>query len=83
MSDWSGDNQKVLSLEFRLSISPDEYVRYYRGQVKFVMVTSNSGLKVRFPANLLTPYVSRQGVQGHFILRYLATGKAVSLDKIT
>ncbi len=76
------DTEKVLSVEFSLSISSDEYLNYYRGQVKWVVAISNKGLKVKFPANLLKPYISRNGIKARFILKYLTSGKAVSLTKI-
>lgn len=82
MTDWAEVN-KFLSVEFYLSISSEEYLKYYRGQVKWVAVTATNGLKVRFPVNLLNPYITRSGVKGRFILKYLTCGKAVSLDKIS
>ena len=64
----STGSEKVLSVEFNLSISGDEYLNYYRGQVKWVVAISNKGLKVKFPANLLKPYITRDGIKAQFIL---------------
>ena len=74
---------EVLSVEFGLSISGDEYLKYYRGQVKWVVAISSEGLKVKFPANLLKPYITRNGIDGRFILKYLSNGKAVSLTQLS
>ncbi|TQV81509.1 DUF2835 family protein [Aliikangiella coralliicola] len=73
---------QVLKVEFNLTIPADEYIRYYRGEIKWVQVRAINGLKVRFPANLLYPHVSHNGINGRFVLEYLAGGKAVSLRKI-
>lgn len=71
-----------LQVEFNLSISADEYLKYYQGHVKWVLATSTRGLKVRFPANLLSQHVTLNGINGYFILKYLSNGKLVSLNKI-
>lgn len=71
------------SVTFFLHISADDYLNYYSGQVKWVLARSVDGLKVQFPANLLAPYVSHNGVQGKFVLQYLANGKAVDLSRIS
>jgi hypothetical protein len=81
MSSFGTD--KILSVEFSLSICSDEYLKYYRGQIKWVIAISNKGLKVKFPANLLKPYIARDGIKGRFNLQYLTSGKAVSLTKIS
>ena len=72
---------EVQSLVFNLSIGPEEYLKYYSGQVKWVLATSSQGLKVRFPANLLSPHITHNGINGQFILKYLTSGKAISLNK--
>lgn len=74
---------KIQSVDFYLSISPDEYLKYYRGQVKWVLAISNKGLKVRFPANLLSQHIAREGIKGKFRLKYLSNGKVHSLVKMT
>ncbi len=55
---------------FSLSISAEEYLPYYRGQVKDVRVKSHDGRTVRFPANILRPFVGRDGIHGSFVLEY-------------
>ncbi|MCW8875921.1 MAG: DUF2835 domain-containing protein [Kangiellaceae bacterium] len=67
---------------FRLNISPEEFVEYYSGRIKWVITESEQGLKVKFPANLLNKHVSHLGVRGRFNLSYTCEGKVVSLDKI-
>ncbi|WP_444997982.1 DUF2835 family protein [Aliikangiella sp. IMCC44359] len=72
----------IKEIEFNLNITPDEYLSYYRGQVKWVLVKSTCGKNVRFPANLLASHVTHSGITGKFVLRYLSSGKALELCKI-
>ncbi len=52
--------------EFDLEISPEEYLEYYRGVLKQVMVRCSSGETVQFPASLLQPFLLPNGIRGRF-----------------
>jgi hypothetical protein len=54
--------------EFRLNISEQQYLNYYRGSVRQIIVRSTTGATIQFPASLLTKFVTSSGVQGHFLL---------------
>ena len=54
--------------EFDLDVSPEEYLNYYRGVLKQVMVRSTGGETVQFPASLLQPFLLPEGIHGRFIL---------------
>ncbi|WP_405048394.1 DUF2835 family protein [Rhodoferax sp.] len=54
--------------EFRLDISPERYLSYYRGTVSQVVVQCFNGVSVQFPASMLTQFVSTGGVRGNFVL---------------
>ncbi|TQV76583.1 DUF2835 family protein [Aliikangiella marina] len=82
MSDISADKNNQCQIVFDLSISPIEYQQYYRGEIKWVITNSLDGRKVQFPANLLTQHVTHEGIHGRFVLHYLASGKALKLDKL-
>ncbi|MEE4296773.1 MAG: DUF2835 domain-containing protein [Wenzhouxiangella sp.] len=53
---------------FSLSISRDEYLRYYQGQAEAVVVTDSQGRNIRFPANALRSHVQHTGIHGRFRL---------------
>jgi hypothetical protein len=74
--------EQAFQIAFDLKISAQEYLKYYRGEVKWVIVRSLCGKKVRFPANLLVNHVSHDGIEGRFVLHYLAGGKAIKLAKM-
>jgi hypothetical protein len=58
----------MTQFEFRLNITEQQYLNYYRGSVRQVIARSTSGATIQFPASLLTKFVTPSGVQGHFRL---------------
>ncbi len=50
----------------RLDISPERFQAYYQGVVESVVATSSDGRTVKFPARVLRPFLSYQGIQGTF-----------------
>jgi len=54
--------------EFVLSISPKQYLAYYRGTIKQVVVQCSTGATIQFPAGLLTQFVTEAGIHGRFRL---------------
>jgi hypothetical protein len=54
--------------EFQLRISPDQYLDYYRGTVRQVIVRCASGQNIQFPASLLQRFVTPEGIHGNFVL---------------
>ncbi|MET0355299.1 MAG: DUF2835 domain-containing protein [Cellvibrio sp.] len=65
-----------------LKIYPDEFQRLYEGNVKDVSALSIEGLRVRFPANILRPYVTHAGVIGTFAIHFSDENKFHSIEKI-
>ena len=70
------------SLRFNLYISPDEYLRWYKSEAKDVVTKSLDGRTVRFPADVLRPYVSHQGINGCFEIEFSKAGKFQSITKL-
>lgn len=54
--------------EFRLDISAEQYLPYYRGTAHRVLVRCMDGRVMEIPASLLRRFVSADGVHGHFVL---------------
>jgi hypothetical protein len=54
--------------EFQLRITADQYLDYYRGTVRHVLVRCNTGQTVQFPASLLQQFVTPDGISGEFAL---------------
>jgi len=67
---------------FSLSISAAEYLRFYQGSARNVAVNTHQGLRVRFPASALRPYVTKDGISGQFSLITDANDKLIELRRI-
>lgn len=65
-----------------LRILPDEFQRLYEGNVKDVSARSSDGLRVRFPANILRPFVTHAGVSGTFAIHFGDDNRFHSIEKI-
>jgi hypothetical protein len=63
----------------RLKISPERFQAYYQGVVEYVVAQSIDGRTIQFPARVLRPFVSHQGVQGTFEITFDATLKFQSI----
>lgn len=68
--------------EFQLHISPEDYLDYYRGAIRHVIVRCASGQTVQFPASLLQRFVTTEGVHGAFVLTGDVHHKCVGLQRL-
>jgi hypothetical protein len=71
----------VHRFSFNLTISAQEYLQYYRGNVSNVIAKCSDGHTVQFPARLLTPFVTSGGIRGAFELDCDDEGKGAQLHK--
>lgn len=69
-------------LVVKLAIEADEFVRLYKGTARSVVARATNGKTVRFPANILRPFVTRDGVRGRFKITFNASGKLIAIDKL-
>jgi Protein of unknown function (DUF2835) len=69
--------------EFYLRISPEQYLDYYRGVVRRVIVRSTSGQTVQFPASVLQKFVTEEGVHGRFVLTCDQNNKFLEMERLT
>lgn len=67
---------------FTLHLPPDELLRYYRGRVGMVAVTTDDGVRLRFPAVCLRPFVTLEGVHGRFLIRFDEQNRLLELVRI-
>jgi hypothetical protein len=68
--------------EFRLSISSERCLDYYRGAVQQVVVRCFTGETVQFPAGRIQRFVTEKGVHGRFVLTCDANHRCVDLQKV-
>jgi hypothetical protein len=67
---------------FHLHISPEQYLDYYRGTVRHVIVRSTSGQTIQFPASLLQRFVFKDGICGDFVLVCDDNNKCIELQRV-
>ncbi len=63
----------------RLKISSERFQAYYHGAVEYVVAPSIDGRTIQFPARVLRPFVSHQGIQGTFEITFDANLKFHSI----
>ncbi len=68
--------------EFHLSISAEQIERIYQGQARYILVSTDEGLKLQLPAQNFRKYVSDTGIQGRFRVEVNADNKILNLQKL-
>jgi hypothetical protein len=71
-----------MQVRFHISLTAEKYREYYAGNVNAIQVISDDGRKVRFPANVLQPYLTHSGVQGEFVIQFDDNHRFVSINKL-
>ncbi len=70
------------SLQVSISIDRDEYLKWYQGAASTVLATTTTGQKVRFPANILRPFVTHGGINGTFVIYFDDNNKFSDIRRI-
>jgi len=66
---------------FSLNISKEEFFPYYRGEILSIVVKTNLGKTVKFPAMHLRNHLTSNGIYGQFCLE-TQNNKFLSLIKL-
>jgi hypothetical protein len=66
---------------FGINMTSQEYLPYYQGKAQSIIVVSNEGVRVEFPAMHLRNYLTASGIRGQFCLQ-TRDNKFLSLRKI-
>lgn len=67
---------------FGINMTSQEYLPYYQGKAQSIIVVSNEGVRVEFPAMHLRNYLTASGIRGQFCLQ-TRDNKFLSLRKIS
>lgn len=68
---------------FHVRISKKEWLRYYRGFVRVLMVRTTHGLRVSIPAHHFRTYTDNNGLHGFFIMVLDEKKQIVSLRRLS
>jgi hypothetical protein len=74
-------NKFNMKYYFSLNISKNEFLPYYRGEILSIVVTTNLGTTVKFPAMHLRKHLTSRGIYGQYCLE-TRNNKFLSLIKI-
>ncbi|GHE83765.1 DUF2835 domain-containing protein [Thalassotalea profundi] len=66
---------------FSINMTSEEFFPYYQGKILAVVVTTDMGIKVQFPAMHLRKYLTSTGIKGRFCLETV-NNKFISLTRI-
>lgn len=70
------------TVDISISISADEFIRLYSGSAKDVVTKSVDGRTIRFPANILRPFVLHEGVQGYFRIYFDQSNRFLKIERL-
>ena len=72
----------MYSIIVDLTITADEYAKRYQLAGAVVLAQSRDGRSVRFPANILQPFVNHSGISGSFNIQFDDNGKFSGIEKL-
>ena len=67
---------------FYLNIPLNDFMAYYQGAAQDVVAVSAEGVRVKFPAYVLRPYLSGDGIYGEFVVACDEHNKFKSIRKV-
>ncbi|MDH5218423.1 MAG: DUF2835 domain-containing protein [Gammaproteobacteria bacterium] len=76
-------NHKLHWSSFSIRIPYDEFLRVYDGSAKYVVTRCHDGRRIRFPANILRPFLTHSGIQGEFVIVYDENNKFQRIEKVS
>jgi len=66
-----------------LRISSDEWLKVYRGSARTVRARARDGRQVQFPANILSRFLTRDGIRGAFVIAFDERGRFLKIDQLS
>jgi len=68
---------------FSSFLSPEKCQQYYRGEIRYVIVTADTGERVQLALRHFQPFISQLGIRGRFRLTLTDNGDFLRLEKIS
>ncbi len=83
-SGWNStdENRVMVRHRFKLNISAETFLHYYRGAARAVIVQAEDGRTIQLPAKNFRPFVTASGVSGRFELVLDANDKLIELRRL-
>lgn len=64
-----------------LKIEADAYQKMYRGDAQNVVALDIEGRTIQFPAASLRPFVTREGIEGVFVIQVDETNRLIDIQR--
>ncbi len=74
------DNAQLI--RFHLNLSYEQYLAFYQGTIKTVMVKADDGRNISFPASNIKCYLTKYGIQGYFEMELTTQNKFVAIKRL-
>ncbi|MGD2008996.1 MAG: DUF2835 family protein [Cellvibrionales bacterium] len=68
---------------FDLVLTPDQILLFYKARKNRVQVTARDGRTINLPWELLKPHVTRNGIQGSFVIHFDQNHKCERLSRLS
>jgi hypothetical protein len=65
-----------------LAISAEQWLAYYRGEVKTVRAPALDGRYIQFPAHVIQKYLTPDGIMGVFRVRFDSRNRFVDIEML-
>jgi len=74
--------RKTSSIKFRIALSTDAFLHYYRGSARSVIVRAEDGRRIQLPAANLRPFLLSDGINGEFELTLDDNNKLLDIRRL-
>jgi hypothetical protein len=65
-----------------LTITADQFLKHYQGSARSVYTKTIEGKRIRFPANILQPFVTHNGISGMFAIEFGEQNKFIGIKRL-
>lgn len=65
-----------------INISAEDFLAHYQGTASQVVATTASGQHIKFPSNILQPFVTHHGVRGTFKIEFDAQNRFSAINRL-
>ena len=74
--------QAAHSLRFRLAVSAEDYLPYYAGKLRDIIVRAEDNRRIRFPASAIRGFLTMDGIHGQFEIQFDGSNKLICVKQI-
>lgn len=73
----------MAEITVNIQISAQDYLAHYQGFAREVVARAEDGRVIRFPANILQPFITHAGISGCFVISFGQDNRFSGIRAIT